>query len=61
MWKITINKEKCSGCGECLSSCPGDVYELRESKAVIENPEECHGCSTCEDVCPEKAIAIEEE
>ena len=61
MWKITINKEKCSGCGECLSACPGDVYELQESKAVIANPEECHGCRTCEDICPEEAIEIEEE
>ena len=61
MWKITINKEKCSGCGECLSICPGDVYELQEAKAVIANPEECHGCRTCEDICPEEAIEIEEE
>jgi NAD-dependent dihydropyrimidine dehydrogenase PreA subunit len=61
MWKITINKEKCSGCGECLSNCPGDVYELHESKAVIANPKKCHGCRTCEDTCPEEAIEIEEE
>jgi NAD-dependent dihydropyrimidine dehydrogenase PreA subunit len=44
MWKITINKEKCSSCGECLSNCPGDVYELHKSKAIIANPEEITHC-----------------
>lgn len=60
-WKILIEMEKCTGCGECVENCPGEVYELVDAKAVIANPGECHGCRTCEDVCPENAITIEED
>jgi NAD-dependent dihydropyrimidine dehydrogenase PreA subunit len=55
-WKISIEMEKCTGCGERVENCPGEVYELVDAKAVIANPEECHGCRACEDVCPENAI-----
>ncbi len=61
MWKVTVNQEKCSGCGECIDSCPGEVYELVDDKAVAINQEECHGCHTCEAVCEEEACKIEGE
>jgi len=61
MWKIIIDEEKCTGCGECVDSCPGDVYELKKGKTVPVNVDECHGCHTCEAVCDEDACRIEEE
>ena len=61
MWKITIEDDKCTGCGECVDSCPGEVYELKDGKAVVINVEECHGCHTCEAVCDEDACHVEEE
>ncbi|MEN8190019.1 MAG: 4Fe-4S binding protein [Thermodesulfobacteriota bacterium] len=60
MWKITLDEEKCNGCGECVDGCPGEVYELQDQKAVIVNIEECHGCRTCEELCEEEAIAVDE-
>lgn len=60
MWNVLVEEDKCTGCGECIDDCPGDVYELIDSKAVPSNIDECHGCSTCADVCPEDAITIEE-
>lgn len=60
MWKVTIDKEKCTGCGECVEACPGEVYELVDGKAEPVNPDECHGCYTCEAVCEEDACFIEE-
>ncbi len=59
MWKVTIDNEKCTGCGECADSCPGDVYEIINGKAVPVNMDECHGCHTCEAVCEEGACQIE--
>jgi MinD superfamily P-loop ATPase len=51
-----IDKEKCTLCGKCNSSC--------QYNALIKLPEEillfdkmCHGCGVCSFVCPEKAIS----
>ena len=50
-----IDKEKCTLCGKCNSSC--------QYNALIKLPEEillfdkmCHGCGVCSFVCPEDAI-----
>lgn len=61
MWEPTVDKEKCNGCGECVEGCPGEVYELIDSKATPVNKEECHGCHTCEELCETGAITINEE
>jgi len=61
MWKVTIDRDKCTDCGECLDSCPGEVYEEVDGKVVPVNQDECHGCHTCEAVCPEEACFVEEE
>ena len=56
MSKITINEEKCKGCGLCQKSCPVSAIEgeLREKRAI--NQEKCIKCGTCLTSCPFKAI-----
>jgi len=61
MWNITVDKEKCNGCGECVEGCPGEVYELVDGKAMPVNLDECHGCHTCEALCAAEAITVEDE
>jgi electron transfer flavoprotein alpha subunit len=51
---IDINIDKCTGCQECLASCPYDAIEIREGKAFIN--EYCQICMTCLNTCPEGAI-----
>jgi len=51
---IVINIDKCTGCQECLASCPYDAIEIREGKAFIN--EYCQICMTCLSTCPEGAI-----
>ncbi len=51
---ITINAEKCTGCRECIASCPYTSIEIKGGKAFIN--EYCQFCRTCLSVCPEGAI-----
>jgi electron transfer flavoprotein alpha subunit len=52
--RIIIRTEKCSGCGECVGSCPFTAIEIKDDKAYIN--EYCNFCSVCLNVCPEGAI-----
>ena len=55
-----INQEKCTGCGECTSSCPLDAISLNEEqdgKACIDS-DICGECGACIDVCPVSAISL---
>lgn len=59
-WKIEVDTNKCTGCGECVENCPGEVFELQDQKAHPVHMEECHGCHTCESVCEEEAVQVNE-
>ena len=65
---IDLDVEKCIGCGNCVESCPMDVYELSQSgKAIVRDGPikpsfshimDCIGCHQCEAVCSVQAISI---
>ena len=54
---VTIDKEKCTGCGACVDACPVDALELADDKAKVD-PETCIDCGTCVDECPVEAITL---
>ena len=54
---VTIDKEKCTGCGACVDACPVDSLKLADEKAVVD-PETCIDCGTCVDECPVEAIEL---
>jgi electron transfer flavoprotein alpha subunit len=56
---IRVLEDQCTGCGNCLPSCPFGCLELVENKAVIR--EGCTLCGACQEVCSFEAIAIERE
>lgn len=58
MYEITIDKEKCNGCGECVDICPAEVLELVNEKSEVANIDECLGCESCVETCPESAITL---
>ena len=51
---IVVNRETCTGCETCVSSCPYDAIIIREGKAEI--TELCQLCKACLGVCPEGSI-----
>jgi len=60
MYKVEVDKEKCTGCEECVDICPFEVFELQDEKSEPVNAAECEGCMSCVESCPEEAITVEE-
>ncbi len=59
-FKVTVDKDKCTGDSECVDVCPVDVYELVDGKAEPVNEDECLGCESCVEVCEQGAITVED-
>ncbi len=56
MSKITIQEEKCKGCGLCQKHCPVEAIEGQGREKRVINQEKCIKCGTCLTNCPFKAI-----
>ena len=57
-WLPSIDREICTGCGDCIAACPVDALGKVEGKADLVRPEACTYCLACEDLCPVDAIAL---
>jgi NAD-dependent dihydropyrimidine dehydrogenase PreA subunit len=58
MFIAVVNWDKCTGCGDCVPSCPVDCFEMSDGKSLAFRASACIDCGTCVEVCPEDAIAI---
>jgi ferredoxin len=57
---ITIDAERCTGCGECVPNCPEGALQIIDGKARLVSDLFCDGLGACIGHCPEEAITIEE-
>lgn len=48
-----VDEEKCTGCGSCVTVCPGGIFELREERSHAARGWRCIACGHCTSVCPE--------
>ena len=56
---ITINEEKCNGCGLCIPNCPEGALQIINEKARVVSDLFCDGLGACIGHCPQGAISIE--
>ena len=67
MAKITVNFEKCKGCGLCTTACPKEIVEIQKEKrnrkgyftSTCIDDSKCIGCAMCATMCPDCAITVE--
>ena len=53
---VSVDLEKCTGCGSCVEACPLEAIKIENDKAVVS--EECTECETCIDECPNDALSL---
>jgi NAD-dependent dihydropyrimidine dehydrogenase PreA subunit len=53
-----IAKESCNECGECVETCPYEVFRNEAGAVVVAIPEDCIECTACVDSCPHEAISM---
>ena len=57
---ITINEEKCNGCGACATACHEGAIQMVNGKAKLMREDFCDGLGDCLPACPTGAISFEE-
>jgi electron transfer flavoprotein alpha subunit len=55
---ISIDKERCTGCGLCVQACTFGSIEMVGDYPEIKD--DCRLCNACVEACPEDAITIKE-
>ncbi len=57
---VTIDLQKCNGCGKCIAVCKDFEFELIEGKASLTKQPlfGCIACGHCMAICPEGAIQV---
>ena len=55
---ISINEDKCNGCGICATACHEGAIEIINGKAKLIKDEYCDGLGDCLPGCPMDAIKI---
>ncbi len=60
--RLTVDEERCVGCGRCFRNCPGHAITMVKNangKTVSRvNIAPCLGCCECMTVCPAGAVSI---
>jgi len=56
---IKIDKDKCDGCGRCVTACAEGAIAIIDGKARLVSDTYCDGLGACIGDCPRDALTIE--
>ncbi|MEM2320699.1 MAG: 4Fe-4S dicluster domain-containing protein [Candidatus Bathyarchaeia archaeon] len=56
---VTVDGEKCIGCGRCVEACLTGALQLVNGKSRLIDERRCDGFGSCIAVCPNNAISLE--
>ncbi len=54
IFRVKIDRDRCTKCGACISVCPLDAAKDRVAGKIL--PADCFSCARCLNVCPADAI-----
>jgi len=54
IFRVKIDRDRCTQCGACVSACPLDAAKDRVAGKMF--PADCFSCGRCLNVCPTDAI-----
>lgn len=54
---VSVDIDKCVGCGSCREMCFTKAISIVDGRSVIDD-KKCRGCGRCVDVCPGDALKI---
>lgn len=57
---VSIDEDKCNGCGLCIPNCAEGALQIVDGKAKLVKDIYCDGLGACLGKCPEEAITIVE-
>ncbi|MCX8023140.1 MAG: ferredoxin family protein [Syntrophorhabdaceae bacterium] len=56
-----IDQRRCDMCGECIDTCPYDVFSIDEGGLVVVGAaEDCIECTACMEQCKKNAIYMDD-
>ena len=53
---VSIDREKCIGCGLCVKDCFFGVLSVKDGKAEVSG--DCFNCGHCVSICPANAVTM---
>ena len=56
---LSLDAEKCVGCGTCTQVCPHAVLAIENGKATMIDRDACMECGACALNCPTKALLVD--
>jgi len=55
---LTLDAEKCTGCGLCVDVCPHGVLAMGDHQAAIVDRDACMECGACVRNCAFQALSV---